>query len=401
MSGIMRFKIFMSMMLTPALIVSSQSTAIAAETELPTSVSLSSEPGRTTLTIGHGVDLKDAMTAVSQSEVNVLEYHFDGNGVVGGMKPDPNRTLEFNLGWAKNTIKQRYNRTPIVSNIVVSPTTSAPKVRALREKLTHAPRPVLTNSPVKLSDPIPATASKNLASIRREPQDIPEHFPSLWRGYAYPNVYAGANLRSYDNIFIFQSAVGANPTIFPSDWGMELGITTFNDSIIDRIRPFCGGDGERAHTEFWSSTYYASPGYLWTTNIPPEAAPYADSNIQLDSCQANSAELGVGYPANLHADTWYNLLVELAPGNSGNSPASASVSMLSNDCTGTPDSDCMGLNTDRQPPTGFEKVQSYVNRDRNWVIPSCAYMEEGLDSPVFAFPGGPFWKLENCPEQKG
>lgn len=171
-----------------------------------------------------------------------------------------------------------------------------------------------------------------------------------------------------------------DPTIFPDDWGLELGFASYNPNITVGIRPLCSFGG---NTEFWSSTY--SNGYVWTTyNVPSSTAPYVDYNIDSDSCRTNSVEIGYGYPQNILTDQDMNITLALEPGSESSSTASASAEMVSNDCNDIgawPGTNCMGLNVTRTRPAGYEPSQIYVNKSRNWTIPDCMAMQDQMEEP--------------------
>lgn len=92
------------------------------------------------------------------------------------------------------------------------------------------------------------------------------------------------------------------------------------------------------------------------------------------------------------------MAVETPLGTKESSPYSISAGLVSNDCPFgiEPNSDCMGLN-DRADIPG-DTSQTYVNKDRRWRVPGCAYMDDALADPVRADNGEPFDGLDisNC-----
>ncbi|MGL5857076.1 MAG: hypothetical protein ACRC35_01470 [Angustibacter sp.] len=59
--------------------------------------------------------------------------------------------------------------------------------------------------------------------------------------------------------------------------------------------------------------------------------------------------------------------------------------LVSNDCNNVgadPNTNCMGLKTDRDPPSGVEGSQLLFNRDREWTVPACFWNADGLQEPI-------------------
>lgn len=172
----------------------------------------------------------------------------------------------------------------------------------------------------------------------------------------------------------------------------ETPAATTND--LERFPPWLGrppvlpaGFGD-SDWDFWSGTY--EMGGIWGTNVPDASAPYADYNIASDGCDEIGVEVGIDFPRQLAQDTLYLAFFELYPGTQSASRMAASVSMKSNDCNDlglSPQTDCMGLNTDRDPPAGFDGSATLVNAPRNWTVPACFLMGEGFTAPIRYAPG--------------
>lgn len=283
--------------------------------------------------------------------------------------------------------QRRFGQSPVVSEMTFSSTVPSTRIRALSRQLKNAGTPSLEYSLFPETELPRHRVPRNIITA---PQDIDEHFPSIWLGETY-RVLATSEMpevRAYDNYFLYESAFSSDPQSFPNDWGMEIGITIYNPSLSPLPRPLCGLDGGDSDWDFWSGTYQM--GGLWGTNAPDNSHPYADYNIASDGCQENSVEIGIGSPTALEQDVTYIAFAELFPGNAGFSLMSASVSMKSNDCNDLlldPGTNCMGLNTDRDPPTGFDGSATLVNAGRDWTVPGCFLMADGLEDPLRLSPG--------------
>ncbi|WP_223874826.1 hypothetical protein [Salinispora oceanensis] len=341
------------------------------------------------VTLPARVGVQDALTTAFKADVTVLELRFSGNGVVGGLMPTVGATAKDQATWVELAFQRRFNRTPAVSALVVPPSTSAAQINALQAAMAAVPQVVVTSTPAAASKKLPATHTGS----PMQPLDgsIDEHFPSIWEGDTYRTVYppVQAERRAYDYWFTYESAYGAQPSSFPNDWGMEIGITTWNDSLPGWVvRPFCPPGFGDSDWDFWSGTY--EMGGIWGTNVPDASAPYADYNIASDGCDENGVEVGIGFPGQLVQDTLYLAFVELYPGTQSASRMAASVSMKSNDCNDlglSPQTDCMGLNTNRNPPAGFDGSATLINATRNWTAPACFLMGEGFTAPIRYAPG--------------
>ncbi|WFE20265.1 hypothetical protein O7621_20520 [Solwaraspora sp. WMMD937] len=338
--------------------------------------------------------VEDALSILEKIDIQVLELRFSGNGVVGGIIPMDGVTAKDQANWAELAFQRRFNRRPVVSALVVRASTSSTEIERLQSVMTAAPPAVTTTAPAVVSRRFSVERARD--TVQPLDGSIDEHYPSIWEGDTYRTVYppVQAELRAYDYWFVYESAYSAQPSTFPSDWGMELGITTWNDDLPGWVvRPFCPPGFGDSDWDFWSGTY--EMGGIWGANVPESSAPYADYNIASDGCDENGVEIGIGFPRQLAQDTLYLAFAELYPGNESSSRMAASVSMKSNDCNNlglSPHTDCMGLNTDRDPPAGFDGSALLVNSSRNWTSPACFLMGEGFTNPIRYAPG-----VSGCP----
>lgn len=333
------------------------------------------------INLSHPVSISDTLSALKESGNPMQEIGLTGNNVLGGFMPNTKKSISSQVSWVESSFSRRYRMMPAVSSITVLPNTSDATIKSLKNKLDKA-------SIVELQNAIPnkpdnnSFARNNVKSEKlglMSAQDIPDYFPTTFWGEAY-EIPGGTKGYSYWINYLDVWGFDSDISALPDDWGLEYGFTSYNSTITGITRPLCGLG---ANTRFWSSTY--SEGHLWSTyNVPAAAAPYADYNILSDSCTANSIEVGLGYPKEVPMNSDINFTVELQDGEESSSPASATVTLISNDCNDLniwPGTNCMGLNTDREVPEGYEKFQTYVNIHREWTIPSCMAMQDGMDEP--------------------
>ncbi len=350
----------------------------------------------------HPVSVREALEAASSAGVDVVEVRLEGNGLIGGHAPGPSPDIAESVAEAEGAFRQRFGAVPVVPGLILAPGTRAEDVAVLVAGLTAAPEAEIDRTPPDLRGPAaagsgqtsaPASATRESSAGALDPQDLPSHFPSAMTILAYYGIVPPGSERS---VFEYQvrwsSALGHTPQDVPDDFGLELGATQFNDEIVSSTpRPFCPVEAESA---FWSRIYQIGT-YTWGGNVPAAAGAYADSNIAGDACGVNSVEVGIGYPRQLQADVAYYLFVVLPTGTQGESEFGASASLKSNDCNDVglePDTDCMGLDANRDPPGGLDGAALYVNQDRGFLLPGCAGMRGGWDAPL-RLPNG----VGDCP----
>lgn len=354
------------------------------------------------------VSIDDALTIVREHPSVVDELLVAGKGIVGGIVPDPALAPRRQARDAKLAFRNTFGVVPVVRGFVAQSDASSSKIDRAQERFEAADRASARRAPVPettgSADDVDAELL-GLSDVKAQfeliqAQDIPEHFPSFWKGVMYPASYQVQEpQRIFDYQFSYGSATGANPQLIPEDWGLELGVTTWNFDIAGSGigRPNCGFDGTDSNTDFWQKNY--TTGATWMTNLPPASVPYLDTNVATDSCQANSVEIGIGYPRQLTADTTYRAAVYLGAGTKEASPFSASAQLVSNDCNDAwlePSTNCMGLNFDRTPDGGIDQSQTYVNIDRGWSVPGCAAMADGWAGPQYTASG-----TGGCPSADG
>jgi len=350
----------------------------------------------------HPVSVKAALDAARSAGVRVLEVRLQGNGLFGGHAPGHSLDITESVAEAEGAFRQRFGVVPVVPGLILAPGTPDEDVAVLVASLAVAPEAEIDPRSPNLRGPAaagsgqtssPASGPREPSAGALAPQDLPSHFPSAMTILAYYGIVPPGTERS---VFEYQvrwsSALGHTPQQNPDDFGLELGATQYNDAIVSSTpRPFCPVGAESA---FWSRVYQIGT-YTWGGNVPAAAGPYTDSNIDSDPCSENSVEVGIGYPRQLQADVAYYLFVVLPTGTQGESPFGASASLKSNDCNDVgidPNTDCMGLNTERDPPAGLEESQLYVSRGRSLPVPGCAGMRDGWDAPL-RLPNG----VGDCP----
>ncbi|WP_084037125.1 amidase domain-containing protein [Haloechinothrix halophila] len=325
--------------------------------------------------LSHPVSIRHALETGAAHKAEIVEYRF-GNGVAGGLFPTPGASAQDDARWVKSAFDDKYGVAPVVSAIVVKHNVNA---SVLIDKLRKRPSKKGMKAPTIRGRRPKQNSDTNITGQSASGQDIPGHFPSYWFGFTQSAVRSGEEMRASVSRFIWEGDYGADPDLNPDDWGLEIGITQWNHDLADSTRPYCAFDGGDSDYDFWSQTW-ESDGILWSTNVPSSARPYPDNVISLDSCQANSLEMGIGYPDKLTQDVLYTADIEARPGTQLSSPISATVSLVSNDCI-EPRSTCMGLNTDRNPPV--DKHFSFVNKSREYRAPGCYMMADGESAPHY------------------
>jgi hypothetical protein len=171
----------------------------------------------------------------------------------------------------------------------------------------------------------------------------------------------------------FQWTAGHSPALWPdSDWGLEIGLSLYNDDA-------CQGQS-------YSSGWWASPTtYEWATNLPPTSEPYLDDDRAFDVCGRLAEAFGIGHPERItpSAATYVFAISATNLGYKASSPFGADMQIVSNDCNNlgaSAGSWCMGLNTAR-PFTYGQQSQVLVNRNRGAQVPGCARMYVGWQAP--------------------
>ncbi|MGL5858071.1 MAG: hypothetical protein ACRC35_06645 [Angustibacter sp.] len=355
-----------------------------------------SEPGLHTVELDHPVSVEDAVRLTSQLDVPIVELRMTGAGVLGGLVPSSGESPAAQALWVESAFTARFGRAPAVSAVVVEADGGSVVDERVRSTLTAAAPARLTDTPGGMSAPVTGLIRGRTIGPRQAPQDFDSHFPSSWVGLAYTRRGPGPPRRATDNNFLYNARFGARPSNFPDDWGLEMGMTLYNPALSGLPRPACGLDGGDSDDDFWAKTWNTN-GAVWGTNVPPGSAPYADYNIQSDDCNANSLELGIGFPRALRQGVIYVVFSETGAGTQPRSPMSASMALKSNDCNNigsAPNTDCMGLNTRRRPPAGVEPTRPLVGRGRGWTVPACFQNFDGSDAPTRTpnggtVPGGP------------
>lgn len=298
---------------------------------------------------------------------------------------------------------------PIITGVSIDPVKAGARVlavdagQAIAEDMAAAMSAEPTAAPLPADDAVtvpqePAMPAAHAQTALMAGQVIPGHFPSNWNAQAVDAL--DGQRRNTMNWFRWNSAVGSTPAKVPLDWGIEIGLTLFDDLIGGTgSRPKCIAPQRNPTTAFWAQTWEA-PNYIWVSNLPAAAAAYPDTWLLSDPCSYNSLELGIGYPRVLKPDVVYFLQSSTLKGNQpeGRSAMSAGAYLRGNDCRGgtnpeAPSTACMGLISTRVPPvTGS---QSYVNKSRNLTAPGCYAMVSGWAAPTNSAPG-----VNGCPTKR-
>jgi hypothetical protein len=381
---------------------------------------ISSNAPRVTRRFAHPIALSEAAGILDRHPVEVEEYTFDlGGGIIGGFVMQGG-AVGGDIDTMAKSIQSTYGRMPVVTGVTLkadpssgtaSPQPNAEGARALEEagasqvasidesRAVQMPRPPEGFPPAagsgfgaasQTGPAVNATAVRPALALAAA-QVFQQHFPSGWASVAVPrydNLY-----RPTQNWFVWNQS-GFTPSKIPADWGMEIGVSMYNNGIGGvsnlTIRDGCRFTSQDANRSFWAQTYNGDSWY-WATNVPNSAAPYPDSTLTLDACTTNSLELGVGYPRNLTTNASYFLASYTSKGTQpeNQSTMSAAVSLQSNDCNdggNAPASWCMGLNVNRA--SSVAKSQLLVGAWRNWLVPGCFWMTSGWIDPIRSNPGG-------------
>ncbi|OPF80993.1 hypothetical protein VT50_0210645 [Streptomyces antioxidans] len=332
--------------------------------------------------LDHPVSVAEALTATQDTGIELADLRFGGNGVVGGYVSVPGESATDQAEKVDKAFRTQFGRAAVAAEVSVPEKTPAATVERLRDLLAGAPTVRVENGPVKLPEKSEAMADKLRTNGENGAgplaNDFDTHLPSWWESEAYERDGQAV----IETLLSWDSERGHTPADTPDDWGLEVGVTLYNDDL-SWTRPFCFGDGD-ADADFWATTW--ETGGVWGTNAPDSSAPYPDYNLWTDPCSQNGLEIGIGYPQKLKPDTSYQLFVQKDLGNLGESAMSGSASIKSNDCNNAgaePSTNCMGLNTDRDPPDGVDGAAVYVNAGRGWTAPGCTLMIDGADEPIY------------------
>jgi hypothetical protein len=358
----------------------------------------------------HPISVSDAIRIAEKSPEDIAQFGVDAHGVHGGLGTGgvSKQKLAAHMTKEAATFRASYGRTPVV----VSFTVIAPGPRS------RVPSPAVTSSPlVSAAEALPtavvdestgitpppsvqrsiaeekAKVSAAKATTARTKQIIPGHFPSYWKGEV-ASQYSILGSGSVIYNMRWDSSTGHNPAKVPSGWGMEIGLTMYNNNNIPSAFPLCGPNG---YKNFFLHTW--EPATSWFTNLPQAASPYIDFYIESDSCRVNGLEIGIRYPKKLAADYsyWVSGFPGLGEQRERQSAVSASASLKQDNC-GRPDPKfvpalatfCMGLNTRATTPKGVAQSQPYVGRNRGWLAPGCFSLTSGDAAPkqtILARPG--------------
>ncbi|MGL5857077.1 MAG: hypothetical protein ACRC35_01475 [Angustibacter sp.] len=177
--------------------------------------------------LAHPVSVRDAIRMTAAVQVPVVELRIGGNGVIGGLVPRVGGDPDAQAAWVIGAFEKRFQRRPVVKQVIVAPGATSGQERRLGAALARAPQAPSVDRPVRLATPGgAATRGGAPTKARQVPQDFDSHFPSIWWGDAYTSTASGDAKKATDNWFEYESAYGARPSDFPEDWGLELGITS-------------------------------------------------------------------------------------------------------------------------------------------------------------------------------
>ena len=278
----------------------------------PSSPHITRPPGKATyektkiVELRHPVSIRNALVDIARSQASVTEVRAVGDGIVGGIIPSSEEPPVEQAEQAELAFRSAFQQIPVVTSVIVDSATTTSEIKTLRQRLAEAPSshtktappPVVPSEGLSESDfgarslrsDAPVSESREAYAVQTQAQDIPNHFPSTWRGAMFSALFSTSpEQRVFDYSFSYESATGASPQLFPDDWGLELGVTTYNYDLSSEFRPNCGLDGGDSNTDFWQQNY--TTGAVWVTDAPSASAPYLDTNVALDSCQANSIEI--------------------------------------------------------------------------------------------------------------
>ena len=179
--------------------------------------------------------------------------------------------------------------------------------------------------------------------------------------------------------------VGSRPSAMPTDWGIELEVSLYNDDL-GLSHPFCLPTDL---DEFWGVHDVNS----WTLLVPNDPfggnyGSYLDSQDASDPCSRNALAIGIGYPQNLpmsNVGRTIQTMIITDRGAVAESEMGAYYQAVSNDCNDlglAPNTNCMDLNGSRTFPGPGGKNLTIVNPTREWTVPNCIYTNQVADPRV-------------------
>jgi hypothetical protein len=177
---------------------------------------------------------------------------------------------------------------------------------------------------------------------------------------------------------------GSRTTAMPSDWGIEMEVSLFNDDL-QGSHPGCPTNEVE---EFWGIHDVNS----WTVMVPGDTlglkdyGAYIDWADASDPCSRNALAIGIGYPHNLPVTSGYDTiqtLIVTPRGTAETSTMSSYYQAVSNDCNNLsqdPHTSCMDLNTFRGFPGPGGKALLALNKSRGWTAPNCIFTQQETNS---------------------
>lgn len=189
----------------------------------------------------------------------------------------------------------------------------------------------------------------------------------------YRLVDEGGQAAVYSHYSWSNSPTAHSPEEVLLGWGIEFAVNLYNDDLVG-FRPDCANPFN--DLAFWAKhpglTYSAYNSGFSTGNL----GIYFDGNLFRDSCDRLSMTMGVGFPRVIaeYALESYDLQF-IVRANFGSEPVnvvSSGFQVVENNCTGAPNSDCMGLYEAEYPGAGGN-LGTTLGMSRGWSTPGLCY----------------------------
>lgn len=321
----------------------------------------------TTLEFPHGLSVESVELLLKKFNLTPVrarhEQHF-----VGEYFFDAEAELGFEISQYRKIVSENFGAEPRVVAIEVNTKLQNDLVLHLLANAMELPA-FTPDAPVNF--PVAASTPASRASVVSSPAWAPDTVQiEAYEASGLANFRTNINW-SYSN---------HSPILIEEDWSFEYDLSLYNYQLSG-TRPNCPTPNN--DSRFWASRFgtllgisqYVKSWSVWVNgtalNGSDDYGVYLDYNDWTDSCGRLGFAFGVGFPQNLPHKTNMSVLMTTSRGMWSSSVYGAQLQLESNDCLGTPDTNCIGLEGGRVPAWTNVVDFSVVNPSAGWRLPGC------------------------------
>lgn len=321
--------------------------------------------------------LTDAVAIASQSDEQVIGYHYDNGPVVGEFFPGTTTISEFSDQFA-----QDYGTQPEITALVALTDQTTDPADGLTSLRASGPSHTLTNHHTFKAKPVSATklkamftrASASRATNQATAAPLAAAATAAHGSWAPDDVVTRitrSGSHQYIENDLFWNTTTNNDT--PDKWGLEIQTDLHANVRAGHKR----GQGDTGCVAGYRAKYFLAKNYSFNSWSATSSSgkvgagkPYADYNDLLDLCDIQAMTIGIRYPVLVPGDTLITK-IDADTGAATSNVVGGELQLVHDDCGSSNGdgvgglTDCMGVR-EQDPPASYHSPRPVLNSDRGW-----------------------------------